>query len=122
MEKLKPIGIKDREILLALKKEEYEEKGYPFDGIFYRWDNRYVKPLQENTPIKPHNISSYYNRIFVEKTLSLDPSLIREHFPVSVVVGNILEIYQDLLGVTFQEITGENWHPGMKIGFSCYYF
>jgi len=42
LEKLKPVGAKDREALLALKKAEHEEKGYPFDGEFYLWDYRYV--------------------------------------------------------------------------------
>lgn len=32
---------------------------------------------------------------------------------MSVVVPTILEIYQNLLGVTFQEIKGSTWHPGM---------
>lgn len=41
--KLKPVGIKDRSALLALKKEEHEEKGYPFDNEFYLWDYRLVQ-------------------------------------------------------------------------------
>lgn len=36
-------------------------------------------------------------------------------FPVSVVVPTILEIYQNLLGVQFQEIHGSTWHPGTPI-------
>lgn len=57
----------------------------------------------------------YYDRLFVEKTLSLDDSLVKEHFPVSVVVPTILGIYQNLLGVRFVEVTGDKkdvWHPG----------
>ncbi|KAF8505246.1 metallopeptidase MepB [Hysterangium stoloniferum] len=96
LQKLKPVGIKDREALLALKREEHEEKGYPFDGEFYLWDYR------------------YYDRKFVEKTLSLDDSLVKEYFPVSTVVGTILNIYQDLLGVRFQEIDAEGWHPDVQ--------
>ncbi|KIJ54259.1 hypothetical protein M422DRAFT_154020 [Sphaerobolus stellatus SS14] len=96
LEKLKPVGAKDRDVLLALKKAEHEAKGYPFDNEFYLWDYR------------------YYDRLFVEKTLSLDDSLVKEYFPVSVVVGNIMNIYQDLLGVNFQEIKGEAWHPDVQ--------
>jgi len=66
--KLRPIGLKDRETLLTLKKEEHEEKGYPFDGEFYIWDYR------------------YYDRKFIEKSLDLDDSLVKEYFPVTVVV------------------------------------
>ena len=88
------MGLKDREALLALKKKEHEEKGLSFDGEFYIWDYR------------------YYDRKFVETTLDLDDMLVKEYFPVSVVVPAILEIYQNLLGVRFIEITGETWHPG----------
>ncbi|KAF7978500.1 hypothetical protein HWV62_45653 [Athelia sp. TMB] len=92
-EKLKPVGAKERETLLALKKEEHEKLGLPFDGEFYIWDYR------------------YYDRVYVEKTLSLDDSLVKEYFPVTVVVPTILEIYQNLLGVKFVELKGETWHP-----------
>ncbi|OJA10579.1 hypothetical protein AZE42_04632 [Rhizopogon vesiculosus] len=87
--KLRPVGEKEREILLQLKKEQHEERGLPFDGEFYIWDYR------------------YYDRLYVEKTLSLDESLVKEYFPVSVVVPTILKIYQDLLGVKFIEIKDE---------------
>lgn len=59
---------------------------------------------------------SYYDRKYIEKTLSLDDSLVKEYFPVDTVVGAILEIYQDLLGVEFKRCGGEVWHPG---GLSC---
>jgi Zn-dependent oligopeptidase len=57
----------------------------------------------------------YYDRVYVEKTLDLDESLVKEYFPVSVVVPTILNIYQDLLGVKFIEIKNDNkdvWHEG----------
>ncbi|KAG5220918.1 zincin [Salix suchowensis] len=85
--KLRPVGLKEREILLELKKKEHEEKGYPFDGQFYLWDY----------------------------SLDLDDSLVKEYFPVSVVVPTILDIYQNLLGVRFEEIKGSSkWHPEAK--------
>lgn len=97
--KLQPVAVKEREVLLALKKEEHEKRGLPFDGEFYIWDYR------------------YYDRLFVEKTLSLDDSLVKEYFPVSVVVPTILSIYQNLLGVRFVEVTGNKkdvWHPEVQ--------
>ncbi|KAF8521045.1 metallopeptidase MepB [Gautieria morchelliformis] len=94
--KLKPVGIKDRQVLLALKKEEHLEKGLPFDNEFYLWDYR------------------YYDRKYVEKTLSLDDSLVKEYFRVDTVVGSILEIYQDLLGVEFRKCEGQVWHPEVQ--------
>jgi metallopeptidase MepB len=93
-EKLKPIGMKERESLLALKKEEHEEKSLPFDGEFYGWDE------------------GYYRRKFTEISLNMDPNIVKEYFPVSVVVPAMLEIYQNLLGVRFKTINGSIWHPG----------
>ncbi|KAJ6584908.1 hypothetical protein B0H19DRAFT_926190 [Mycena capillaripes] len=95
-EKLKPVGIKDRETLLALKKQEHAERGLPFDGNFYIWDYR------------------YYDRKFIETSLELDDMLVKEYFPVSVVVPAIIEIYQNLLGVRFETITGSTWHPDVQ--------
>ncbi len=82
-----------------MKKEEHDEKGLPFDGEFYLWDYR------------------YYDRKYIEKKLDLDDMLVKEYFPVSVVVPAILEIYQKLLGVKFVEAKGETWHPGWSLVF-----
>ena len=95
--RLRPIGEKDRETLLKLKKEDCERRGLPFDDTFNLWDYR------------------FYDRLFVERTLNLDDSLVKEYFPVDVVVPAILEIYQNLLGVKFYEFEGPTWHPGKKI-------
>ena len=57
----------------------------------------------------------YYSRLYVENNLSLDGSLVKEYFPVSFLVPAILDIYQNLLGVKFVEVSGEAkdvWHPG----------
>jgi metallopeptidase MepB len=96
---LDPLGIKERATLLALKKEEHLKRGLLFDDTFYIWDYR------------------YYDRLFVERNLDLDDSLVKEYFPVSVVVPAILNIYQDLLGVKFVEFTGDSrnvWHPEVQ--------
>ena len=95
--KLRPIGLQDRKNLLALKKEEHAEKGYPFDGQFYLWDYR------------------YYDRKFIEKSLDLDDSLVKEYFPVTVVVPAILDIYQRLLSVRFVSLETATWHPGVHL-------
>lgn len=95
------MALKEREILLAMKLEEHKAKGLPFDGEFYIWDYR------------------YYDRKYVEKLLKLDDMLVKEYFPVNVVVPAILEIYQNLLGVKFVETKGETWHPGLHL---CIFF
>jgi Zn-dependent oligopeptidase len=88
------MGEKEVETLLRLKKEVCQGQGLPFDNIFYLWDYR------------------YYDRLFVEKSLKLNDSLVKEYFPVDVVVPEILEIYQKLLGVKFYGFEGSTWHPG----------
>lgn len=80
-----------------MKKNEHEAKGLPFDGEFYIWDYR------------------YYDRKYIEASLNLDDMLVKEYFPVSVVVPTILSIYQNLLGVRFEEIHGSTWHPGTVV-------
>ncbi|KAG6917455.1 hypothetical protein DXG01_002432 [Tephrocybe rancida] len=94
--KLRPVGEKERDILLTLKKKEHNAKGLPFDGEFYIWDYR------------------YYDRKYIEETLDLDDMLVKEYFPVDIVVPTILSIYQNLLGVRFEEIQGTTWHPEVQ--------
>ncbi|ETW81741.1 Metallo peptidase M3A [Heterobasidion irregulare TC 32-1] len=96
-QKLRPVGTKERLTLLGLKQEECKAKGLPFDGEFYIWDYR------------------YYDRKFIEESLALDDSLVKEYFPVGVVVPTILEIYQNLLGVRFEEVKGDTWHPEVQM-------
>jgi metallopeptidase MepB len=80
-----------------LKEQEHAERGLPFDGQFYIWDYR------------------YYDRKFIETSLELDDMLVKEYFPVSVVVPAIMDIYQNLLGVRFEAINGSTWHPGLLL-------
>jgi Zn-dependent oligopeptidase len=56
----------------------------------------------------------YYDNAFVEETLDLDDNLVKEYFPVDVVVPAILQIYQELMGVRFRDSTvnASLWHPG----------
>jgi hypothetical protein len=97
-QRLRPVGAQERETLLKLKADELKAKGEPFDGEFYIWDYR------------------YYDRLYLEKSLSLDDALVMEYFPVSVVVPAILEIYQNLLGVRFSEVKGaQTWHPDAQM-------
>ncbi|KAI9465435.1 Metalloprotease [Lactarius psammicola] len=97
-QKLRPLGAQERETLLKLKADELKAIGEPFDGELYQWDYR------------------YYDRLYIEKTLSLDDALVKEYFPVSVVVPAILEIYQDLLRVRFHEVKdAQTWHPDAQM-------
>jgi Zn-dependent oligopeptidase len=59
----------------------------------------------------------YYDNAFVEESLNLDDNLVKEYFPVGVVVPAILQIYQELLGVRFRDSTANAslWHAGSSI-------
>lgn len=93
-QKLHPLGLQERELLLALKQQEHTVKGFPFDGQYYAWDY------------------NYYHEKYMQSNLDLDAQTIKEYFPVDTVVARILGLYQDLLGVKFLRIEGSTWHPG----------
>ncbi|ETO32764.1 thimet oligopeptidase, partial [Reticulomyxa filosa] len=68
-------------ILLKLKEEEAKAKGQPFDNRLTMYDFR------------------YYIRIREEKEFGVDENLVKEYFPVNVVVQGALDIYQELLSL-----------------------
>ncbi|EJD41293.1 zincin [Auricularia subglabra TFB-10046 SS5] len=93
--KVRPIGLRDLEELLAIKREE--EPNGDHENM-YAWDN------------------SYYSRLHGLRTLQLDGAIVRKYFPVEVVVPKILDIYQEMLGVEFVKLgsdveKGDVWHP-----------
>ncbi|CDO71484.1 hypothetical protein BN946_scf184909.g78 [Trametes cinnabarina] len=96
-QRLRPIGLRDREAMLAIKKKEYEEKGHLFDGELYAHDY------------------NYFSRKYIERSLNLDSELLKEYFPVSHVVTVTLEIYQELLELNFVEVEGETWHEDARL-------
>ena len=96
--KLHPLGESEKQTLLALKEEEFAARGWEFDGELYLWDR------------------TYYERLHLEKTLALDDDEVKKYFPVAKVVPTILDMYQELLGVSFvavpktEEAGGATWH------------
>ena len=92
------MGLKEREALLALKKEDCEALGIPFDGEYRAEDTRYL------------------DEKYLRTTLSLDSSKVQEYFPVSHVVPVVLEIYQGLLSIRIEQIEdGETWYPDAQM-------
>jgi hypothetical protein len=86
-------------VLKDLKAKDRESSGLEPEDGFFTWDYR------------------YYDRMYLEQTLQLDENEIKEYFPVSKVVPTILGIYQDLLGVRFEEAKGEQagtWHEEVQ--------
>ena len=50
---------------------------------------------------------AYYSRIYVEKTCDFDKEQLKQYFPVEKVISGGFEIYQKLLGYTFEKVVGQ---------------
>lgn len=83
-------GQKEINELLALKKADYEARGESFDGRYYLWDHR------------------FYDRLMLEQHYSLDQQQIAEYFPLQTTIAGMLKIFEELFGLEFVEITGED--------------
>ncbi|KAF1377789.1 hypothetical protein PFLUV_G00204380 [Perca fluviatilis] len=97
-ETLKPIGMKERKYILALKKRECLMKGYQFDGQINAWDLPY-----------------YMNQVEQCK-FAVNKDKLIEYFPLDVVTEGLFGIYQELLGLTFNEVEHAHvWHENVKL-------
>jgi len=93
-EKLYRKGRPELQALTALKKAE---EGPKSDGILHAWDWRY-----------------YHNQL-MKKRYQVDKEKVRQYFPTDLVVAQMLQIYQEVLGLRFTEVTPANaWHPDVK--------
>ncbi|TAQ84965.1 hypothetical protein B7494_g6719 [Chlorociboria aeruginascens] len=110
---LAPGGVKEighlKEIKAAdLKLRNLESSN---DGNYYLWDHR------------------FYDRIMIENEYSIDEQKIAEYFPLQSTIEGMLNIFEELFGFVFVEITGEertklaesgkgediSWHEDVKI-------
>ena len=90
--KLEDAGKEDYDTLLKLKEEYCEEAGIEFDGVLNAWDTAF-----------------YGNRLLKTK-YGVDSEAIKEYFPLDHVVETTLDIYQELLGLEFEELgQGSYW-------------
>lgn len=92
--KLQTLAHKELEVMLQFKKDELGDKS---DNKINGWDY------------------NYYDRMTVEKLYSVDDEKIKEYFPLEKVVSSTLDIYQELLGLRFIELSGVHvWHPEVQ--------
>ncbi|XP_029025179.1 neurolysin, mitochondrial isoform X2 [Betta splendens] len=97
-ETLKPIGIKERKYILALKKRECLMRGHQFDGRINAWD------------------APYYMNQVEQCKFAVNKDKLIEYFPLEVVTEGLFGIYEELLGLTFAEVERAHvWHEGVKL-------
>jgi thimet oligopeptidase len=62
---------------------------------------------------------NFYSRIYEEKMTSLDKEELKKYFPLETVKKGMFEIYQQLFGFKFTDITEENkhtfWHEDVRL-------
>ncbi|XP_031561619.1 thimet oligopeptidase-like [Actinia tenebrosa] len=96
--RLEPLAQDELKALLKLKEEECESLGYKFDGKINYWDMKYYMTLVE------------------EKNYAVEHDKLKEYFPMDVVTKGLLDIYQDLLGLNFEEVEKPHvWHEDVQL-------
>jgi metallopeptidase MepB len=106
-------GAKERDHLLELKQEDLKSRNLEkaYDGNYYLWDHR------------------FYDRLMVEKEYTIDEQKIAEYFPLQNTVESMLHIFEQLFGLVFVQIDGEErdkisatgkgedivWHEDVKL-------
>jgi thimet oligopeptidase len=94
IEKLKPKGYSDLDLLLEEKKLQNGESADKIN--FEDW--------------------RYFKRVVTEKKYDIDEEMIKEYFPMKPTVDGMLQFYQDLLNLRFTEIPdAQKWHDDVQV-------
>jgi thimet oligopeptidase len=100
---LEPLLNKEKAALLDLKKQECEAKKQTFDNQLHSWDR------------------TYFSRLFESAQFQIDQQEIQQYFPLTTVTAGLFQIYQQLLGLRFEEVNmdklpaGSAWHEDVKL-------
>ena len=91
-------GRKDLEALKVLKKSEMESRGETFDGHYFVWDNQ------------------FYGQLLLEREYCVDQKKIAEYFSLENTIKGMLKIFENLFGLVFVEIAGDERSKFAKSG------
>lgn len=93
--RLKPLGLEERETLVALKRVF---EGRASDGRLNAWDWR------------------FYDNQLRKAKYAVDAQKVREYFPADLVTEQMLSVYQTVLGLKFRRVQDAAvWHPEVTL-------
>ncbi|KAK2869035.1 hypothetical protein Q7C36_000906 [Tachysurus vachellii] len=96
--KLKPLGEEERAVMVKLKEKDCEKRKLPHSNELHAWDMRYYMTQVEETQY------------------AVDQNQLKEYFPMEVVTRGLLDIYQELLNLSFQQVEGAPvWHDDVTL-------
>lgn len=87
--KMTPYGQIEIEMLKQFKKSDLESRDKVFDGKLYVWDY------------------AFYTRLMLQKQYFVDQQRIAEYFPLQTTISGMLDMFQQLFGLVFVEIEGD---------------
>lgn len=68
----------------------------------------------EAARLEPWELGYYANKL-KQARYGFDPEEVKKYFPVDRVVDGTLQVYQELLGVTFTQVDEKTYHPDVKL-------
>lgn len=111
--RLAPGGVEELKKLKTLKEKDFKDRGVAEqnDGKYYLWDHR------------------YYDTLMLEHEYQLDQEAIAEYFPLETTIRGMLQIFEELFGLQFVQVTGKDrdsisptgkgddiiWHPDVQV-------
>jgi len=97
-DKLGPLWAQEEQSLLGYKQKLCEEMGEEFDNKINMWDLNILRNIE------------------TKERYTVDHEEIKQYFPLEFVTTQLLQIYQELLGLRFTEVPDpQAWHEDVRL-------